>query len=111
MKREVAFTALTLEGDPSELGAGRVTIKLFLESDNAADAAELFLNVELAKRRLSKARWLTRVDAARVAHVARCGCATRARRPSRIERLDRHCAVSRVSIANGESTRSWHARC
>jgi len=52
MGRETQFTGISLEGDPRDLAKGPVKIKLFFESDNQDDYAELFTNIELAAHRL-----------------------------------------------------------
>jgi hypothetical protein len=52
MARLTDFTCLTLGGDPRELGKGPVRAKLFFESEHEELNAELYTNVDLAKRRL-----------------------------------------------------------
>jgi hypothetical protein len=50
MRLETRFTAITLSGDPTALDRGPVQIKLFHESDDEDAYAELYVNVDLAKR-------------------------------------------------------------
>ncbi len=52
MNAETSFTGISLEGDPRDLAKGSVKIKLFFESDNEQEYAELYTNIELGKRRL-----------------------------------------------------------
>ena len=52
MKPQVSFTAISLGGDPRDLAKGRVDIKLFFESDRDDEYAELYTNIDVAKRRL-----------------------------------------------------------
>jgi len=52
MAIETLFTGISLEGDPRDLTSGRVGIKLFFESGEQVDYAELYTNIELAARRL-----------------------------------------------------------
>jgi hypothetical protein len=50
MAREVRWTALSLAGDPRNLDAGPVKIKIFFETGAEADYAEAFLDVDAASR-------------------------------------------------------------
>lgn len=52
MKQQTRFTAMTLGGDPRDLSKGPVKVKLFFESDNEKEYAELFTNIDLSKHRL-----------------------------------------------------------
>ena len=52
MGRETQFTAISLEGDPRDLAKGPVKIKLFFESQQEDEYAELFTNIELSAHRL-----------------------------------------------------------
>jgi hypothetical protein len=52
MGKEIRFTAISLEGDPRKLGNGPVKIKLFFESREERDYAELFTNIDVTHRRL-----------------------------------------------------------
>ncbi len=52
MRASAQFTAISLEGNPSVLSAAPVKLKLFFENGREEDYAELFLNVELEKKRL-----------------------------------------------------------
>lgn len=52
MRKETPFTAISLEGDPSDLARGIAKIKLFFESDKEDEYAELFTNIHLGARRL-----------------------------------------------------------
>ena len=52
MRKETPFTAISLEGDPSDLAQGIAKIKLFFESDKEDKYAELFTNIHLGARRL-----------------------------------------------------------
>ncbi|HLJ88057.1 MAG TPA: hypothetical protein VKZ53_14640 [Candidatus Angelobacter sp.] len=52
MAKETQFTAISLEGDPRDLAKGLVKIKLFFESGERDDYAELFTNIDLADHRL-----------------------------------------------------------
>lgn len=52
MGSEIGFAAVSLEGDPRDLGKGPVKIKLFFLPDNEDGYAELFTNIDLPARRL-----------------------------------------------------------
>lgn len=53
MQEEVTFSAVTLEGDPSDLSKGPVKMKLFFESKNPDDAAEVYTNIDVKTNRLT----------------------------------------------------------
>ena len=46
MRPQTPFTAITLGGDPRDLQAAPVKMKLFFESDDESRYAELFLNID-----------------------------------------------------------------
>lgn len=52
MATETCFTGISLGGDPRDLTKGPVKIKLFFESEEEDDYAELYTNIELAAHRL-----------------------------------------------------------
>lgn len=52
MKDEVHFSAVSLQGDPRDLGKGPVNLKLFFESGPKNRGAELFINIDLKMRRV-----------------------------------------------------------
>jgi hypothetical protein len=52
MATETRFTAISLGGDPRDLGKESVKIKLFFESSGQDDYAELYTNIELAAHKL-----------------------------------------------------------
>jgi hypothetical protein len=52
MRKEIPFTAISLEGNPQDLAKGITKIKLFFEGDNEEEYAELFTNIHLSVRRL-----------------------------------------------------------
>lgn len=52
MRPSADFTGISLEGDPRNLEAGSVKIKLFYESGAEADYAELYTNIDLAAKSL-----------------------------------------------------------
>lgn len=51
MSKQTRFTGISLEGDPRDLSKGSTKIKLFFESENDDEYAELFSNIELDTRR------------------------------------------------------------
>jgi hypothetical protein len=52
MRRETQFTGISLAGNPGDLTKGPVKIKLFFESGEQDDYAELFTNIDVAAHRL-----------------------------------------------------------
>jgi hypothetical protein len=52
MKKATQFTAISLGGDPRHLANELTKIKLFFESNKEDQEAELFLNIDLKKRKL-----------------------------------------------------------
>jgi len=52
MGKETHFTGISLGGDPRDLTKGPVKIKLFYETSDQRDYAELFTNFDLATHRL-----------------------------------------------------------
>jgi hypothetical protein len=52
MKGEIAFTGITLGGDPRDIAREPVQIKLFYESGGDEAYAELYTNIEIAKHKL-----------------------------------------------------------
>lgn len=52
MAKATQFAAITLNGNPSDLTAGEVAIKLFFESENEDRYAELYLNIDVPKHRV-----------------------------------------------------------
>jgi hypothetical protein len=52
MNTETSFTAISLEGNPQELKAGAVKLKLFFEAEEEERYAESFLNIDVAKSRV-----------------------------------------------------------
>ena len=53
MNAQTTFTALSLEGNPGNLAAGPVKLKLFFEPDEEDRYAEAFLNIDAEKSRIS----------------------------------------------------------
>lgn len=53
MQQEVTFSAVTLEGDPNDLSKGPLKMKLFFESKNPDDAAEIYTNIDVKTNRLT----------------------------------------------------------
>ncbi len=52
MNALTTFTALSLEGNPADLKAGPVKLKLFFETEDEDRYAEAFLNIEAEKSRI-----------------------------------------------------------
>jgi len=52
MAKATQFAAITLNGNPFDLAAGEVAIKLFFESENEDRYAELYLNIDAPKHRV-----------------------------------------------------------
>ena len=52
MAPAVPFAAISLKGNPLELAAGEVALKLFFESESEERYAELYLNIDLARSRV-----------------------------------------------------------
>jgi hypothetical protein len=52
MASEIAFTAVSLEGDPADLRGGPLKLKLFFEGDDEDDYAEIYLNVDMDRARV-----------------------------------------------------------
>jgi hypothetical protein len=52
MKNEVEFTAMSLGGDPGHLDREPTQIKVFYESNNDDEYAELYVNIDVAARRV-----------------------------------------------------------
>jgi hypothetical protein len=52
MRSAVPFTGISLEGTPHNLAAGPVKIKLFFDPGAESEYAELYLNIDLAQRRV-----------------------------------------------------------
>ena len=50
MADSVEFAALSLEGDPADLAAGPVKLRLFFEPNDPDRHAELYLNLDLRAR-------------------------------------------------------------
>jgi hypothetical protein len=50
MRTETQWSGISLKGDPGALDKGPTKIKLFFESNNADEYAELFTNIDLAAR-------------------------------------------------------------
>ena len=55
MRPRTEFSVITLEGDPRRLSAGPVKLKLFFESDDGTQYAELYLNIDRGQSTLELA--------------------------------------------------------
>jgi hypothetical protein len=58
MREETAFTGISMAGEPASLDKGPVKLKLFFEREAEDRYAELYLNIDAAKKEL----WLNEKD-------------------------------------------------